>query len=154
MDFITMPDTQPPAIVATDAPRRNVWMERLRLAIAAGPAELIAFARELDDNQQAKAAEQWHTYKLWRHTQTGEFLGVISPDGKGRRVQKAYNLPYWIATGPDNPFASTISATNSALSRLARKEPEWADAALSSFVNPKHAFIARLLGEQEQGARP
>ena len=153
MDFIMRPDTQPPAIVATDAPRRNVWMERLRVAKTQGPAALIAFARELDDLQQAKAAEQWQGYKLWRHQHTGEFLGVISPDGKARRVQRAYNLSYWVASGPDNPFASTISATNAALSRLARTEPEWADAALSAFANPKHAYIARLLGEHEQGAQ-
>lgn len=157
MNFTTMTDTRPPAIVATDDARkgRNVWMERLRLAITAGPAALIAFARELDDLQQTKAQEQWQAYTLWRHRQTGEFLGVISPEGKCRRVQKAYHLPYWVASGPDNPFTSTISATNSALAKLARTEPEWTDAALCAFVNPKHAYIAGKLVEQArtQGAR-
>lgn len=138
---------QPPAPApVTSTTQSHTWMGRLR-QVQNDPAALVRFARQLDRNQRAKAREQWRTYRLWRHQETGEFLGVISPTGAYRRVQQAYHLPYWTCS---SEFASTISATNSALSRAARQHPEWGEVIAGAYVNPKHAYAAFLLIQAEK----
>lgn len=144
--------TQQPSLT-TGTRRDSSWMARLRAARAAGLDELIAFGRELDDNQQAKAWEEWQDYRLWKHSQTGEPLGLIKlATGQARRVQESYGQGVWHVSGPECWFMSTISATNNALAIAAREHPERAEELLAARVNPKHAYILRLLIDAEKGS--
>ena len=142
------------ATLTTGTRRDSSWMARLVAAKAAGLDELIAFGRELDDDQQAKAWAQWQGYKLWKHSQTGEPLGLIKiATHQPRRVQESYNQGVWHASGPECWFMSTISATNNALAIAAREHTDRAQELLAARANPKHAYILRLLVDAEtQGA--
>lgn len=128
------------------------WSARLIAARAAGLDELIAFGLALDDDQQAKAWAQWQDYKLWKHSQTGEVLGVIKlATDQPRRVQESYGQGVWHASGPECWFMTKISATNNALAIAARESPERAEELLAARANPKHAYILRLLVDAEKG---
>ena len=127
----------------TPVSREHVWMNRLREAQSAGLDTLLIFAAELRAMQLAKAQAEWTEYRLWLHSDTGEFLGVITPDGTHRRVTRCYGWPCWACAS--SPFWSTISATNSALMRYARECPERAEEIEKCLVNPKHAYIAKAL---------
>jgi hypothetical protein len=123
-------------------------MDRLRVADAAGLDALMLFADELHAAQHATAMAQWETYSLWLDSETGEFLGVISPEGKCRRLTRCYGWPCWACEGGDENergFWSTISATNICLQRYARQMPELRAQIETHLVNPKHAFIAAHL---------
>lgn len=150
-----MPATAPISQHATLSPgtRRDSWMARLRVAKAAGLDELIAFGRELDDSQQAKAWEEWQScYKLWRDSYTGEVMGVIKlATQQPRRVQESYGQGVWHVSGPECWFMSTISATNNALAIAAREHTDRAQELLAARASPKHAYILRLLVDAEKG---
>jgi hypothetical protein len=127
-----------------DKPRiENAWMNRLREAQSAGLDSLLLFAAELRAMQVAKAQAEWTEYRLWMHSDTGEFLGVITPEGTYRRVTRCYGWPCWACSS--SPFWSTISATNSSLMRYARECPERTAEIEKCLVNPKHAYIAKAL---------
>jgi hypothetical protein len=125
-------------------------MDRLRVADKQGLDALLSFAAELKAHQLAQATADFDNYTLWRDGRT--VLGLRKKTGEYRRIQRCYGWPCWACS--NNPFWSTISATNSALMRYARSTPELASEIEGSLVNPKHYYICLwLTREHNEQAR-
>lgn len=125
----------------------QAWMDRLREADAAGADALMVFAADLKAHQLAQAYKDVDNYTLWRDGRT--VLGVRKLTGEYRRVQRCYNWPCWACS--NNPFWSTISATNAALMRYAQRIPDMAPEIEGSLVNPKHYYICLWLTRERIG---
>jgi hypothetical protein len=142
----------PTTVVKATAGKRptgaQAWMERLREADAAGIDALMVFAADLKAHQLAQAYKDVDNYTLWRDGRT--VLGLRKLTGEFRRVQRCYNWPCWACS--NNPFWSTISATNAALMRHAQRIPELATEIEGSLVNPKHYYICLWLTREHNEA--
>ncbi|WP_395094258.1 hypothetical protein [Armatimonas sp.] len=134
----------PENIVKATLPRTNSWMDRLRVADAAGLEALLAFATELRAHQLQQAANDKGNYILW--VKNGKVMGLRKNTGEYRPIDPCYGWPCWACSS--SPFWSTISATNSALMRWARRLPGMQPVIEKALVNPKQATICAWLTKE------
>lgn len=126
-------------------------------AYSRGPVHLIRYANALQAQQEAAAEREWDQYQLWFHSHTGEFLGVVNPEGTYRRVQRSLIDPRIAVCA--SPWQSVLDATNSALRRMAAEKERQgklreARELRAAQVQCKQVLIARLLvraGRVERG---
>jgi hypothetical protein len=114
------------------------------------PAQLIAFAHELQAHQDARALEDWPNYTLWHNHRTNKIQGLLKTGAGPREVARFYGRGYWSCKTEFGRMV--IDATNQKLWQL-RDHPEHGPDATAAYVVPKHGRIWRMLREMELGLR-